>query len=121
MKTALELISMERTRQVFQEGFTPEHDDQYTGHELSLAAIAYAKHAAERGWIIGENPRPDLGIGLDRYASEKAPDEWPWEKKWWKPTTPIRDLVKAGALIVAEIERLQRIEAGESMLSEVTP
>ncbi|MEB3421767.1 hypothetical protein VK682_24660 [Salipiger manganoxidans] len=33
---------------------------------------------------------------------------WPWDRKWWKPTTPRRDLVKAGALIVAEIERLDR-------------
>ena len=120
MKTALELISMERTRQVFQEGFTPEHDDQYTGHELALAAVAYAKHAAECGWIIFDN-RSDRPCGLDRYSSAKAPEEWPWEERWWKPTRPIRDLVKAAALIVAEIERLQRIEAGESMLSEVTP
>jgi hypothetical protein len=33
---------------------------------------------------------------------------WPWDLKWWKPTTPRRDLVKAAALIVAEIERLDR-------------
>jgi hypothetical protein len=35
--------------------------------------------------------------------------DWPWSKKWWKPSSdPIRNLVKAGALIAAEIDRLQR-------------
>jgi hypothetical protein len=28
--------------------------------------------------------------------------------EWWKPTNRRRDLVKAGALILAEIERLDR-------------
>jgi hypothetical protein len=33
---------------------------------------------------------------------------WPWSKDWWKPKTPRRDLVRAGALSLAEIERLDR-------------
>lgn len=35
---------------------------------------------------------------------------WPrrWSPDWYKPTNAIRDLVKAGALIAAEIDRLQR-------------
>jgi len=34
---------------------------------------------------------------------------WPWGSEWWKPSKdPIRDLVKAGALIAAEIDRLQK-------------
>ncbi|MNC99215.1 hypothetical protein D3C83_174210 [compost metagenome] len=37
---------------------------------------------------------------------------WPWEGCWWKPTGRRRDLVKAGALILAEIERLDRAEIG---------
>jgi hypothetical protein len=36
---------------------------------------------------------------------------WPWEDKWWKPKDRRRDLVRAGALIVAEIERLDRLAA----------
>lgn len=32
----------------------------------------------------------------------------PWDEKWWKPKNPRRDLVKAGALILAEIERIDR-------------
>lgn len=34
---------------------------------------------------------------------------WPWDENWWKPSLdPIRNLVKAGALLAAEIDRLQR-------------
>ncbi|AFQ48272.1 hypothetical protein [Burkholderia cepacia] len=40
-----------------------------------------------------------------------APAWWPktWEPSWSKPTTPRRNLVKAGALILAELERLDRV------------
>jgi hypothetical protein len=40
---------------------------------------------------------------------------WPWDKGWWKPTPDnrIRELEKAGALIAAEIDRLQRMEGKE--------
>lgn len=38
---------------------------------------------------------------------------WPWDESWWKPTTPRRDLVKAAALILAEIERLDRMAAAK--------
>jgi len=36
---------------------------------------------------------------------------WPWSPMWWRPTTQRRDLVKAGALIMAEIERIDRAAA----------
>lgn len=39
---------------------------------------------------------------------------WPWDERWWKPEGGRRDLVKAGALIIAEIERLDRLELAES-------
>jgi len=37
-----------------------------------------------------------------------VPPIWPWEKSWWKPTPNdrVKELVKAGALIAAEIDRL---------------
>jgi len=41
-------------------------------------------------------------------VSYSRPDVWPWGGFTWKPTTPRRDLVKAAALILAEIERLDR-------------
>ncbi|HHW2459226.1 TPA: AAA family ATPase [Pseudomonas aeruginosa] len=38
---------------------------------------------------------------------------WPWDEQWWKPTSARRDLVKACALALAEIERLDRAAASQ--------
>ena len=55
---------------------------------------------------------PGVLNGPDLYRSEACPDDWPWSDKWWKPKDKIRDLVRAGALIAAEIDRLQRLKEG---------
>ncbi len=81
-------VLAERCRQVEAEGWTPEHDDAHGVGELAIAAACYAGNAAGK-WGI-------------------ATAAWPWAPKWWKPTNARRDLVKAGALILAEIERLDR-------------
>lgn len=85
-------ILVERIRQVEKEGWTPEHDDEHVGGSLAKAAACYA---------FGE-----------MLVNEASGQVWPWSEDWWKPSWPIdrrRDLVKAGALIVAEIERLDRV------------
>lgn len=84
-------VIAERRRQVAVEGWTPEHDDQWDRDELSAAAACYAYF----GWV-----RPSNG---------DAPTEWPWDRQWWKPKGRRRDLVKAAALLLAEIERLDRL------------
>lgn len=82
-------VLAERRRQIEAEGWTSSHDDEYLqSGSLAAAAACYALSAA----------------GL----KNAAPSGWPWSIAWWKPTTPRRDLVKAGALILAEIERLDR-------------
>ena len=106
-RAGAELIAAERQRQIGKEGWTPEHDDEHTGGELAQAAACYA-------W---PPPRP---IDIKR--------AWPWDLQWWKPElmqggelvtageareSRIRTLVKAGALIAAEIDRLQRIAKSE--------
>lgn len=80
------LIAAERRRQVEAEGWTPEHDV-----ELAEAAVSYA--------LVGST-----GVNRRQLAEEL----WPLEPAWWKPGDPIRNLVKAGALIAAKIERLKR-------------
>jgi hypothetical protein len=110
------LIAAERRRQVEQEGYTAEHDDEHDDSELLLAAKCYIEHAFGRGWIIFNNPRPDLGDGLSRYQSECAPDDWPWSEDAWNPHDPIRDIARAGALIAAEIDRLKRRQAIDQSL-----
>lgn len=99
MKTAIELISEERKRQVEQKGWTPEHDDGHINSEIAIAAAAYA--------LPTEVFYPD-----GWYWITERDDIWPWVDSIFKPTPydRIRELTKAGALIVAEIERLQRIK-----------
>jgi hypothetical protein len=83
-------VLIERRRQVEVEGRTPEHDDKYAQGDLAEAAGTYALHAYDAATLDG------------------TPAWWPWEAKWFKLGTPRRNLVKAGALILAEIERLDR-------------
>lgn len=91
--TGMALIAKERTRQIVQEGWKPDHDDEHRGGELACAADAYIYAALAN--IAGVPPERSV--------------MWPWDEAWWKPSDdPIRNLVKAGALIAAEIDRLQR-------------
>ncbi|HAU5636073.1 ead/Ea22-like family protein [Citrobacter amalonaticus] len=89
--TALCDVIAERYRQQSVEGWTPEHDDQYEDGELIDAAACYAQDSGL--WdCVGE-----------------PPSDWPWNDEWWKPSKNMRrNLVKAGALILAEIERRDR-------------
>lgn len=100
MKTGTDIIKEERERQIAQEGWTPEHDDEHTASELSIAAGCY---------IDETNNIVQLGEGRE----SQFPGEWPWANEWWKPSDdPVRNLAKAGALIAAEIDRLQRSNGG---------
>ena len=98
MATALQDISAERQRQMSVEGWTPEHDDTHSDGAMAKAAGTYAICAGS-----SQNIR-------DLFKAGDAMPTWPWDQGWWKPTNRRRDLVKAGALIVAEIERLDRLE-----------
>lgn len=85
-------VLAERRRQVTEEGWTPAHDDAHSNFELSAAAACYALRAPL------PHDHDDLGV----------PMQWPWSQEWWKPKGPRSDLVRAGALILAEIERIDR-------------
>lgn len=87
-------ILSERQRQIASEGWTPESDDNYLSGELANAAACYAM--------------TDPVMDPDR----PAPVDWPWTASWWKPSDRRRDLIKAGALILAEIERIDRKARG---------
>lgn len=93
-----QLIAQERKRQIEVEEWTTEHDDSHDEGELAKAAACYALPPGRRDCIVSGS----IGDCLDLL--------WPWDDEWWKPTPDdrIRELVKAGALIAAEIDRLQR-------------
>ena len=92
-------IAAERRRQIKKERWTTKHDDQHTDGGLALAAACYASLAA-----VHAQHRTRAEV----YANAEPPFRWPWEREWWKPKNPRRDLIRAAALIVAEIERLDR-------------
>jgi hypothetical protein len=96
-------VLVERQRQVEVEGWTPEHDDSLKAGSLAAAAACYAFNAA--AWLGSPS-----AVDRSRYGdlSPISWRTWPWAEKWWKPKNERRDLVKAGALILAEIERLDR-------------
>lgn len=108
--TGAEMIAAERRRQIESEGWTAQHDDtEHAGGGLLEAAVCYAG-AAEATYY---NPQCVTFKGGWR-VGEGVPSDWPWAPEWWKPSDdPIRNLVKAGALIAAEIDRLQRLSGGE--------
>ncbi|MDT8895444.1 hypothetical protein RSO41_12335 [Halomonas sp. I1] len=91
-------IAAERRRQVDAEGWSAEHDDRYRDGQLADAAASYAGTAA-------------LTIrARESDSSRLLTSQWPWPEQWWKPTTPRRDLEKAGGLIAAELARMDRAE-----------
>lgn len=100
-----ELITKERKRQIKVEGWTAEHDDnKNNAGDLLEAGKTYANYA----WWQIKAGVDDITV---KTAEIMALKRWPWELKYWKPTKkPIRNLVKAGALIAAEIDRLQRLK-----------
>ena len=94
IKSGVELIAAERLRQVHEEGYSARHDDEHENDEqLAQAAACYA-----------------LPGRLRDYDHFKGVRGWPWDKKYWKPRADNRvaELIKAGALIAAEIDRLLR-------------
>lgn len=101
MGPGVQAIAIERQRQMATERFTSTHDEQYQRGELAKAAVAYAQLAATeleagtRGHIGWLNP----------------PAIWPWEAHWWKPVDARRDLVRAGALIAAQIDLIDQRDA----------
>ncbi|MCR1769024.1 hypothetical protein B7760_02058 [Burkholderia glumae] len=98
-------VLAERRRQVEAEWWTPDHDDEHTSACLAVAAACYSLFAAA-----------DSSDSVDSWLQEwraTAAKLWPFDKEWLKTTEPRRDLAKAGALILAEIERLDRAEARE--------
>ncbi len=83
-------VLAERQRQIEVEGWTPEHDDKHGGGQIAAAAGCYA---------LFTDTHPIAGY---------CPRNWPWDASWWKPTHYRHDLVKSGALVLAELERIDR-------------
>jgi hypothetical protein len=89
LSPAMQAVIAERCRQIEAEGFDARHDQvEHWPGEIAAAGACYA-----------------LGAGKELVT---PPQGWPWTGQWWKPRDFRRDLVRAGALIVAEIEKFDR-------------
>ncbi len=109
--TGAQRIASERQRQIDEEGWTPEHDDQHRDRELAWAAISYAVPDGSEVCRVFKSS----------FRGLQLKDTWPelWSSVWDKRPLPghsttkrIRALERAGALIAAEIDRLLRVLAG---------
>lgn len=94
---AMSDVLAERERQILVEGWSPTHDDAHKRGEMAGAAACYCLHGVKI-------PNDFLRRRTEEYVKEL----WPWAISWWKPKDRRSDLVRAAALIIAEIERLDR-------------
>jgi hypothetical protein len=92
-------VLAERQRQIFVEGWDEAHDEQWSDGQLADAAACYA-------------------CAYGRFRSTILQVLWPFSRMWWKPKDRRRDLVRAAALIIAEIDRLDRKGCGEEVHDE---
>lgn len=103
----VEEIAAERDRQIKAEGYSLAHDDEHRDSELARAAAAYAFAAS-----LGSDERARFAQAFD--SNVRSPGVsltarlWPWNIHQFNPTHARRDLIKAGALVVAQIGVLDR-------------
>lgn len=98
--TALHAVMAERHRQMMVEGWTAKHDDEHGDGAMALAAAAYAIAGSSDGRKVGDELTPSIIERIWRHTG------WAWQ--WWKPKDKRRNLVRAAALLLAEIERMDR-------------
>ena len=90
--SVLDDIIAERNRQI-ELGYDAEHDDEHTNNQLARAAASYA-----------------VGGGLFKIQLNVPLQVWPYQWYYEDEKTEREKLVIAAALLVAEIERLDRFE-----------
>ena len=96
LSIAVRDVVEERQRQMDVEGWTLEHDDSHVEGELATCAAVYA--------VCDEDDEGFIWTTSGRL-------QWPWSSRWFKPKNRRRNLVRAAALLIAEIERLDRLPA----------
>lgn len=112
MFTGIQLITEERRRQITEEGWSPDHDQQHSDGELALVAALYAspvrlfklkRHLAN----ITVPLLSGVQLKIERFE-DVGVNPWPWDASWDKRNkhSRIKQLAIAGALIAAEIDRL---------------
>lgn len=89
MSKGIELIAAERKRQIEVEGYNTKHDFNEPLDSIVAGAVSYAL------------------VDIDKNQAEKW---WKWEWKFWKPKDRKRNLIRAGALIAAALDKIEAQE-----------
>lgn len=93
-------VLAERRRQQTTEGYDPAHDDEHVNDEIAAMAAFYAMPPGAREWDAS-------GTGYGKQLGDAMrPEDWDG-----KTGDRRRELVKAGALVLAELERIDRAAA----------
>jgi hypothetical protein len=118
VKTGVELIAEERKRQIEIEGWDKKHDSLHSHGQMIGAAACYAVNALNKSHTsdfarvqIYGIPEPQETLHGVKYPTKgEWVDAWPWDKRWDKREKhdAIRSLTIAGALIAAELDRLNK-------------
>lgn len=103
----VELITRERNRQIVTERWSTAHDDEHTDQSMAIVAAMYAVHG-DPAIVVVRKAKIGDAIGANMLVSDAWPETWAakFDKRERHPR--IRQLAIAGALIAAEIDRLQR-------------
>ena len=110
MKTGIELIAAERQEQIEKHGRSLEHDDQHDEGNLIRAAVICASYSVLYEKFIYAN-----GIRFDKVEMDHWELPVVYEGNVLQPNhlcsnkKRIHQLKVAGALIAAEIDRIQRL------------
>lgn len=98
----LKEISKERQRQIEKEGYSQSHDDEHGDGSIADAAACYA---ATSDFLFQPVAVSEAGARIT--------DVWPWHPDSNKKQNHSRkrQLVMAGAMILAELERIERAES----------
>lgn len=83
--TAIDLVKEEREKQINKYGYTAVHDRQHHNKAVLYGALAY--------------------LNSTIYSSTAGIEDWPFEKESFKPEGDVKNLVKAAAMIIAEIDK----------------
>ena len=83
--TAINLVKEEREKQINKHGYTTTHDRQCPRKAVLYGALAYLNSVIYS---------PAIGI-----------EDWPFEEESFKPEGNVNNLVKAAAMIIAEIDK----------------
>lgn len=125
LSAAIRDIAAERARQIEDEGWTPEHDDHHAEGKLALAGALYASPIPLFRVDVSHPFAEVAGYEVSEPGILQWSDPWPFKvRRHVRHDLDVmvndgdkrgegdrrRNLVKAGALIVAEIERLDRAQ-----------